>query len=291
MTRRVSDLQRGHSARAVFLSLLTRTVEINCSGCALVTVALTLVVVVVSVIAAADAGRFLTVADTVAPGDAVVVLGGDSDDFRRTRYAVDLFQQGFAGAIVLNGGPSDYAGLAGSTTRRAQAVLQELGVRSDAVTLMYDTHSTYDDALKIRQLTQEKDWESLIIVTDSFHTRRAARTFRTLLPNVAVSVAATPYARPSVNHWWATEDGFISVLTEILKLGFYWFRYGVRPVEISGAAGDSSKPPEHTLISPRSNPAPISTPCPTLTRCRAGRRWRASAPCIACQLIQWNING
>jgi hypothetical protein len=29
--------------------------------------------------------------------------------------------------------------------------------------------------------------------------------------------------------WWRTEDGLVSVLNELIKLGFYWANYGIRP--------------------------------------------------------------
>ena len=36
--------------------------------------------------------------------------------------------------------------------------------------------------------------------------------------------------RYAPDHWWTTEEGLVAVVTELLKLGFYWARYGIAPM-------------------------------------------------------------
>jgi len=67
-------------------------------------------------------------------------------------------------------------------------------------------------------------------VTDLFHTRRAARTFRTLLPDTTIYLSAAPDPNVDAGRWWQTEEGLIAVFNEVIKLVFYWARYGIVPV-------------------------------------------------------------
>jgi hypothetical protein len=69
-----------------------------------------------------------------------------------------------------------------------------------------------------------------ILVTDLFHTRRAARTFRTLLPDTAIYVNAAPDPRYHAGRWWQNEEGLVAVVNEVIKLAFYWAKYGITPV-------------------------------------------------------------
>ena len=59
--------------------------------------------------------------------------------------------------------------------------------------------------------------------------RRAALTFRKLLPGGTVYLRAPPDPEYDASRWWRTEQGLIAVFTEVIKLGFYWARYGITP--------------------------------------------------------------
>jgi hypothetical protein len=44
---------------------------------------------------------------------------------------------------------------------------------------------------------------------------------------IYVSAAADPNYDPA--HWWQTEEGLIAVFNEVIKLAFYWAKYGITP--------------------------------------------------------------
>ena len=118
---------------------------------------------------------------------------------------------------------------------RAQLTLQvarTLGLPADAATLIYDARSTYEEAVELRRLAQQHGWRSLIVVTDPFHTRRAGRTFRTLLPDVTISVSAAPDPYYEADRWWQDEYSLVAVFSEVIKLAFYWAKHGIAPVGI-----------------------------------------------------------
>ena len=66
-------------------------------------------------------------------------------------------------------------------------------------------------------------------MTGEFHTRRTARTFRTLLPDVTIYVSAAPNPNYDAARWWQTEDGLVAVFSEVIKAVF-WAKYGITPI-------------------------------------------------------------
>ena len=172
------------------------------------------------------AGPFLAATDVPAPADAIVVLAAGVG---RTRHAVDLFHQGYAPAVVFSDATYKDVGLACSSASLEAEDAQKLGLPAGAVIIADVAESTYDEAVNLRKLAREHGWHSLIVVTDPFHTRRAVRTFRTLLPGVTVQVSAASTPKYDPARWWESEHGLLAVVNETAKLGFYWVKYGVAP--------------------------------------------------------------
>jgi len=204
----------------------------SCKGCLASSATLLVLLLLVCGIGVLTVGQFLTTIDTVSSADAIVVLSGDSEDFARTEQAAHLFHKGYAPMMVLSTSSSKYAGLPCSPAQQSLAVARSQGVSADAVILISDAESTYEEAVKLRRLAQQRDWHRLIIVTDLFHTRRASRTFRTLLPDVTIYVTAAPNPEYDPRRWWRTEDGLVLVFSEVIKLAFYWVKYGIAPIGI-----------------------------------------------------------
>ncbi len=202
----------------------------NCKGCLLAGTALLLVVLLALGILTITVGHFLTAVNTLSQADAIVVLGGDGGSFYRVQQGVELFNEGYAPLVVFSGGTLKDAGLACSSAQLSLEAAQQLGLPADAIIIADGAQSTYDEAVNIRRLAQQHGWRSLILVTDLFHTRRAARTFRTLLPDTTIYVSAAPDPRYHAGRWWQNEHSLVTVVTEMIKLGFYWARYGIAPI-------------------------------------------------------------
>ena len=179
------------------------------------------------------AGHFLTAVDAFSQADAIVVLGGDGGDFFRVQQGVALFNEGHAPVVVFSGGISlKDAGLACSSAQLSLEAAQELGLPTEATIIASGAHSTYEEAGNLGRLSQQHRWHSLIVVTDLFHTRRAARTFHTLLPDTTIYLSAAPDPNYDARRWWQTEEGLMAVFNEVIKLAFYWAKYGITPFEI-----------------------------------------------------------
>jgi uncharacterized SAM-binding protein YcdF (DUF218 family) len=171
--------------------------------------------------------HFLNVDEPPAPADAIVVLASNP---KRIQHAVNLYTQGYAPVVVFTDAMYKDAGLACSSALLDVPAAQALGLPGDAVVIADDkVTSTYDEAVAVHALVEDHGWRRLIVVTDPFHTRRAAATFRALIPGVTITASATPDASYDPQHWWRSEEGVMAVITEIGKLVFYWITYGIAP--------------------------------------------------------------
>ena len=186
--------------------------------------------VLLCVLAFLNLGRFITVDSKLGgTADAIVVLGGETRGFYRTRHGLDLFHRGIAPIVVFSGGTMMDAGLACSSAQLSLEAAEQLGLPRGTAVIAPEARSTYDEAYNLRKLAQDREWHSLVVVTSPFHTRRTRNTFRKLLPKVTVLVSAALDPGQDPDRWWGTEHGLIATVNETLKLGYYWLNYGIAP--------------------------------------------------------------
>ncbi|MBI3942855.1 MAG: YdcF family protein [Chloroflexi bacterium] len=177
-----------------------------------------------------EIGHMLVINNTPTQADAILVLGGEGGGFFRTNHAISLYKSGYAPIVVFSGGSMAGVGVECSSSLVSAEAAKSMGLPADAFLIADNAQSTYDEALNLRQLVQVHRWRTVIVVTDSFYTRRAGRTLHTILPDtrIIVSVAPNPHYDPS--RWWGNEFSLVAVITEVIKLGFYWAKYGIIPV-------------------------------------------------------------
>ncbi len=170
-------------------------------------------------------GEFLIVADPLQPADAVVPLAGERE---RVVYAAEVFRQGHASWFVATDMPHQVPGIRDTY---AQLVRQEAvwrGVPADRIlTVSATAQTTYQEAVALRQLSLERGWRILILVTSPYHTRRARLAFRDAFRDTGVTIIVRPvnphwYAPET---WWRTRDGLRETWTELLKLALYVVGY------------------------------------------------------------------
>ena len=160
-------------------------------------------------------GALLIVADPITQVDAVVVLsGGDGD---RLALAIDMHKRGLAPSLVIT-----------DTTRGANRLLKneaEAGGFPEDEIYVTDMQvgSTVDEARAVRSFAQDQGWDSLMIVTDPFHSFRTRFIFRRELRNSDIDI----YIRPVVGHWFRSStwffrlEGWRFAFLEIVKFFSY----------------------------------------------------------------------
>jgi len=126
--------------------------------------------------------------------DAIVILGGAvvkaryGPDFLdlgmssdRLFYGLELYKMKKAPKIILVGGgePGEL-----SEAEMMAKFLQKFGIDENNILLETKSHNTYENAINIRDITQQNNMREVILVTSAVHMRRALATFKALGINV-----------------------------------------------------------------------------------------------------------
>ena len=154
------------------------------------------------------------VEDSLHNSDAILLLGDDNFYADRATRAAELFRQGLAPVVVASGRRlrPDF-GLAEVMTHD----LIERGVPKDRVIpFPQDADDTIDEAQALAPFAVKKKWRSVIVVTSSYHTRRARYIFRRVFPaSVNVLVAAAHDGDFEPSDWYDKRRSVKRFLLEI----------------------------------------------------------------------------
>jgi uncharacterized SAM-binding protein YcdF (DUF218 family) len=168
------------------------------------------------------AGPLLIDVEPPAPADAIVVIAGNAPD--RLPHALALRSAGYAQLIVVSNERVHTHGL--ETTwlelHRAGMSAPELP-DSDLVVLDNPPpESTIDEARRAADILSGRGLHSALLVTDAFHSRRAALLFRAAFAHKGLSVRSTPAADSfDLPRWWAHPLAARRVTEEWAKLAYY----------------------------------------------------------------------
>jgi len=154
------------------------------------------------------AGGFWIVDDGPAYSDAIVILGDDNYGGDRAAKAAELFKAGWAPRVVASGRfLRPYA----SITDLEEHDLKNDGVPEQAIVrFQHHAANTKEEAEALRQLILQQGWKRILLVTSSYHTRRAryicARTFPA---GTVLRVIPAPDSEYDPNHWWESRRGLV----------------------------------------------------------------------------------
>lgn len=151
------------------------------------------------------AGNFL-VADEGPPrkADGVLVLAGDSFGHRILRGA-EMVKQGFA-PVVFVSGPHEVYGFS-EDQLAIQYVVKHKGLPAEwFVGLSNKANSTQDEARELLPELRRRGVKRLLLVTSSYHTRRATRIFRQIGAQITPEIQVHPVSAPDAifqpDRWW-----------------------------------------------------------------------------------------
>lgn len=173
-------------------------------------------------VCALSAGPLLVQADVPRQADAIVVIGGDHKP-ERVQRAVELYQQGYAPIVILSAGTQVQEGaepLPEAEVMRRQALALELP--ATAVLLETESQSTFQNAYYTAALSQAHHYTSILLVTSTYHSRRAGLIFKEVFgPTTTVLVQPAPTNLCTLC-WWFQADQVGVVFYEYYNLGRYW---------------------------------------------------------------------
>jgi uncharacterized SAM-binding protein YcdF (DUF218 family) len=156
----------------------------------------------------------LLVEDAPAQADAIVVLGGET--VYRPGRALELYQQGVATNVIISG-EGDCEGV--------RITLEGKGVPANAIRTECESRTTRENAKFTVPMLRAQNAKRVIIVTSWFHSRRALHCFRHYAPEIEFISRPTHADLPA--HHWPSKWERKWVLTEYIKVMYYWVRFGI----------------------------------------------------------------
>jgi uncharacterized SAM-binding protein YcdF (DUF218 family) len=171
-------------------------------------------------------GQHLLLATSPVPQhvDAAVVLQGSiTAEKVRIAGAINLLQQGIADRVLLSVPRESYWGESIPPVARAYLVRaygEALAARVDFCETGEDANSTAQEVQALSPCIQAHHWRSVVIVTSTYHTRRAGILWRKLTasdPNLRISVTGVEdpeFQQP----WWRHRQSAKTGLMEGMKL-------------------------------------------------------------------------
>jgi len=139
-------------------------------------------------------GNLLVYSDEKQSADAIVVLGGEVE--YRSQLAAKLYQREAAPVIILTQG---YGERSWNRVIAMKKAITDQKVPIGAITVATgDATSTFDEAEQVLEFVKSANLNSVLIVTDPYHTLRAKLLFSQVLGSEGFKVrVASPLA-----HWY-----------------------------------------------------------------------------------------
>src|SRR5205807_1813093 len=154
--------------------------------------------------------------------DAIVVLAGNAPD--RLPLAEQLRGEGYANLLVVSNEPVHTHGLETTWLQLHRAGVSAPGLPDSALLVLDNPapESTIDEARRDAELLAARGARSALLVTDAFHSRRAALLFRAAFAHKGLSVRSVPVTDSfDLAHWWSHPVSARRVLEEWAKFFYY----------------------------------------------------------------------
>jgi len=181
-------------------------------------------------------GDMIVADEKASPADAVVVLSTGIEYYPRLIQAADLYRQGLAENIVINGDRKtdtlrdlERRGFKPCCPWYADSVsiLALLGVPEDKIIRISneDAYDTVSEADAVGRELIKRKWTAVIITTSKYHTRRAKFIWQKMYKNritiFMVSAKTDPY---DPDNWWKDGRQIRWVLAEYGAWLYYWWK-------------------------------------------------------------------
>lgn len=170
------------------------------------------------------AGSFLIVKDRVKPVDAIVVLSGDEGE--RVNEAIKWYKKGYGNYFVITKTHTEYIGEGRTYSEKLQRLAIDSGVPADSIFITDgEASSTIEEAQAVRILANQRNINSILVVTAPYHTRRTQlifkREFQDTEMKVFVQAVEDSWYKPI--NWYLRAEGWRQTFTEYGSLLIMWF--------------------------------------------------------------------
>ncbi|MCE7936754.1 YdcF family protein [Candidatus Saccharibacteria bacterium CPR2] len=162
-------------------------------------------------------GSYLGPKDKLKQADAIIAISG-GDTLARTQKAVELYREGWASEIIFSGAALDPKSPSNAAVMRE--IAQGMGVPSNVIQIEEESIDTESNASQSQSIAKKRKFNSIILVTSSYHQRRAYMEFRDKFGE-EVKIINSPAEDKNWNSkfWWLSPYGWFLSLSETAKIG------------------------------------------------------------------------
>ena len=164
-------------------------------------------------------GGYLVQEDAPQKADAAVVLAGDGWG-NRILTAAQLERDGYVPKVLVSG-PDGAYGLYESDLAIPFAVKHGYP-ESYFAAVKNEARSTRAEAVALLPEIRREGIRRLLLVTSNYHTRRAARIFREVAPDLTIVVVGAPDRNFTPQGWWRNREAQKTFVTEWEKTIAGW---------------------------------------------------------------------
>lgn len=165
------------------------------------------------------AGAYLIYADDLEPTDVIVVLSGGTES--RMTEALDLYNEDYAEIIVLTETGEQTEGQEYLNSFDMRIQLLNNGIPGGNILITDLTvNTTLDEAVAVRDLMLKRQYQSAIVVTDPYHTRRTKILFDQIFADedITIMIKAVRSSWFNSKVWFTSLRGWQFTIVEYLKL-------------------------------------------------------------------------
>lgn len=162
-------------------------------------------------------GNFLGPKDTPQKADVIIAISG-GDTLARTEKAVELYKDGWAKEIVFSGAALDPGSPSNASVMKD--IAQSLGVPSNTIIIEEQGIDTESNASQSQSIIKKRDLKNIILVTSSYHQRRAYIEFHDKFGE-KINIINVPAEDKNWDSrfWWLSPYGWFLTLSETVKVG------------------------------------------------------------------------
>lgn len=147
------------------------------------------------------------------PADAVVAISG-GDTSARAEEAIKLYKNGWGQFLIFSGAAADKSGPSNAKVMEQQAI--EEGVDPNVIIIEETSETTKENAEETSSIFETRGIKSAIIVTSSYHERRALLEFGRRAPGVALRGHPVAEDNQWGPLWWLTPTGWVLAIPEVV---------------------------------------------------------------------------
>lgn len=179
-------------------------------------------------------GKYLICEHTLQQADVIAIAANWDEAIVRARGGVDLYKKGLAKAIFVPR-MERMEGLEEikkydidipENRDLLVIILEGLGVPLAVIgTSSQEVSNTWDEAKEVRSYIEKCGYNSVLLVTSKYHSRRAYLIFKDALKGKATVISVpSPYGSYTPEGWWKREKDRKRVIMEYQKILYHYWR-------------------------------------------------------------------